>query len=554
MIFRNDFTRMKWLAGLGTPAGLFFMLLVLHLLPIWLMPFFPTQDGPVHVHTASVLRYYFDPDFSVFQEYYALRRSFDPNWIGQLLMGSLMYFFSPLVAEKLLLSLYVITLPLSIYYVLLAINKHSIFLALLAFPFIYNYSLHMGFYNFCLSLSLFFFLLGYWLRHYNALNTAKILILSLLTLVLYFSHLVSLAAAGITLASLVLWGALVHGTHTTGSFSRKTETVWTDSRQGFLALVIVFLPAGVLLAEYVFRNWGGTSVLPSIQEIISRFINLGGGSELVSYSYREVWPAVALHLIIFGLSFYILFRRFKERRIQFGDGFLIAAVIFLSLYLFLPSGMLGGTILQPRLALYIFLLLILWLGTETYSPRLRWGVQAATVVIAVGLLSLNTAKYWQLQPYFAEYASVKDKVEPNRVLLPLNFSPWGQLTDEYKLSTRVQPFLHAQGYVTAMANLVDLDNYQAATNYFLIKWAMPGNERNVTDEEGHIDFGLYEKRSGKAIDYVLLAGMREDHRTKESVKALFEQLADRYELIHVSSPTGFAQLYRRSDFRHSSPR
>jgi hypothetical protein len=539
-----------------SPTRVFFILLVLHLVPIWIITFFPTQDGPVHVHTASVLRYYFNPDFLAFQEYYTIRRSFDPNWIGHLLMGGLMYFFSPLVAEKLLLSFYVITLPLSIYYVLLAIDKNSVFLALLSFPFIFNYSLHMGFYNFCLSLPIFFLLLGYWLRYQDKLSTSKILTLSLLVLVLYFSHIVSFVSAAITLATIVFWRACVHGSETTYSFPKKLKTVWIISRQGLVSLVIMFLPATVLLAGYFFRNPGSSenaSVMPSVSEVITRFIKIGGGTEVVSFSYYEIIVAVILHFFILSLIIYSLYCRYLQKRIHIWDGFFIGAVIFFGLYLFLPNEMAGGSVIQPRLALYIFLLLLLWLGTKTYSPWFRSRLQLAMVAIAISFLSLNTAKYWQLNSFFEEYASIEDKVVSNRTLLPLNFSPRGYSDDKQELSIRVEPFLHAQGYIAAMANLIDLGNYQATTDYFLIKFhpernpyrIMPKFNRVGTSEEAQVDFSLYRQLSGGSVDYVLLSGTRDDHRTQKHIKTILDQLTHQYELIYVSSPRGFVQLYRR---------
>ena len=44
---------------------LFFALLALHVLPLWVFPFFPSQDGPAHLENAVILRDYHRPDRSL---------------------------------------------------------------------------------------------------------------------------------------------------------------------------------------------------------------------------------------------------------------------------------------------------------------------------------------------------------------------------------------------------------------------------------------------------------------------------------------------------------
>ena len=75
---------------------LFLFLLILHLLPIWIFRYFPSQDGMNHVYNAYILKSYHDP---------ALYNNLTlfPNWISHLLMAGLMFIVLPLIVEKLLL-------------------------------------------------------------------------------------------------------------------------------------------------------------------------------------------------------------------------------------------------------------------------------------------------------------------------------------------------------------------------------------------------------------------------------------------------------------------
>src|SRR5262245_27031384 len=57
---------------------LFFTLLILiHLVPIWSFTYFPSQDGPAHINNANILREYYQPDRSIFREYYSLNKNFE---------------------------------------------------------------------------------------------------------------------------------------------------------------------------------------------------------------------------------------------------------------------------------------------------------------------------------------------------------------------------------------------------------------------------------------------------------------------------------------------
>ena len=79
------------------------LMLVLHLLPIWLLPYYPTQDGPSHIANAVIVKKYAQHD--IYQEYFQLNLKPVPNWFSHAAMALFMFFTPPLIAEKLLLTL-----------------------------------------------------------------------------------------------------------------------------------------------------------------------------------------------------------------------------------------------------------------------------------------------------------------------------------------------------------------------------------------------------------------------------------------------------------------
>src|SRR5450432_953642 len=123
---------------------LFALLIALHLVPVWTTKYFPTQDGPSHLHNADLILRYDDPAMTVFRQYCVLDLRPLPNFMGHAALSSLLAIVSPLLAEKILLSGYILLLPLSIFYAMRSLKKSAGWLAVLAFPFIYSLPLYFG--------------------------------------------------------------------------------------------------------------------------------------------------------------------------------------------------------------------------------------------------------------------------------------------------------------------------------------------------------------------------------------------------------------------------
>ncbi len=159
VIFVSEEAHVRAWACRYTPL-LLALVIIIHLIPLWAFTYFPSQDGAAHLNIANVIRKYSALDLPVFREYYVLNKHFEPNWDTYVILVSLMSIVPPLVAEKILLSSYVILLPLSTFYALRAIRPTAGLLTLVVSPFIHNRLLHMGFYNFSYSLPMFFLFLA----------------------------------------------------------------------------------------------------------------------------------------------------------------------------------------------------------------------------------------------------------------------------------------------------------------------------------------------------------------------------------------------------------
>ena len=180
-------------------------LIVIYLLPIWLFPYFPTQDGVSHVYNSQILTEYNNAEYQ-FRDYYEI------NWypvpelaFPHFSLAVLMFVFPSLIAEKIFLSLYVILFPLAIHYFLEAVQRRRYPLVILSFTFIYNYLFLMGFYNFAVSVPLFLPRTRLLWKHKDAMHKTRIIQLNLLIIITYFAHLISYAFILFSIALLAVF-------------------------------------------------------------------------------------------------------------------------------------------------------------------------------------------------------------------------------------------------------------------------------------------------------------------------------------------------------------
>jgi hypothetical protein len=523
---------------------LFWGLLALHLLPIWIFPFTPTQDGPGHQAVTAILRQYDLPEAGLLRQYYLPNREALPNWLIFFLMARVLRFLTVPMAEKVVLTAYVLLLPLAARYALRAVNPRAGFLAVMAFPFVYNYLFNMGFFNFCWSLAAFFFAVGYWLRHGEQMGPGRTVVLALLMLWVYFCHPVTLAVNVAVLLTLAVWRMLLDLRATPGR--PASGELWRAFRHRLLAPALACVPPLALIAAFVGRRTGARiSMMPM-------WVKLKQLAGLYSLSSLTRWT-IPLAILLAFLFYWLAALCQRERRglpLQTGDGFLIATGILTVVHFAAPSELAGGGFINQRTVLYPFLTLLLWLGTFEHPARRRLRVQIAAAGIALAFLGLILWKYAQLDRFLSEIVATSGAVEPDHTLLFLSYSHRGDGRGG-DIAYRTEPLLHAGGYVAARKRLVDLSLYEANEDYFPILFHPSLNPyRHLSDdvlgiekEPPEVDLLSYPRRTGGRIDYVLLWGLRDDRRGEPKVRAVLDQVAAGFDLVE-RSPGGGAVLYR----------
>jgi hypothetical protein len=531
-------------------------LILVHLIPIWAFTYFPSQDGPAHLNNATIIREYHDRP--VFREYYSLNKDLVPNWVGHLVLAGLMSLMPALVAEKMLLSGYVILLPISLCYVLRTIRPDGAFLTVLIFPFVYNFFLHMGFYNFSYSLVMFFVVVGYWLKHYEGFTRRDMMMLTILSLVLYFCHIVSLVTAYMAIGLLTMWFmgcALAHQLRTR-QFTLRALSAALRAR--VLVPFSALLPTLILVAIFLLQHGTTRGPTPPVAHLWHQLYHL---TSLISYDEREGWWSTVFVWLFIAVVGYLLVSKIAHRRGDRWDGLLLVVAGYSVVYFTAPDTMSGGGLINPRMNLYLFFALMLWCGAQSYHRMVKRGIQIVAVGIALTLLGLHVPRYVELNEYLEEYLSGTHLIEPNTTLLPLHFSPRGYSPDGHILSSRVAPFVNASGHIAAQQGIVDLQNYEAWGKAFPVMFRPHLHPivhiwNGMQFQSPSIDFLSYPQRTGGRVDYILIWRTGEDSQDgpvpkfyRQVEPSISQQLEAGYERIYTSPQRGFLQLYRRKAWR-----
>ncbi|MDP9121873.1 MAG: hypothetical protein M3O15_11000 [Acidobacteriota bacterium] len=436
--------RSRWM------GGLFLLLACLYVVPIWSVHFIPTTDGPCHVYNAWILRQYGNTaQYPLFHEFYEINWQPVPNWTSHAVLALLMLAASPGIAEKVLLTGYMALFLGGLWYLAGAAAPERRWLAFLGVPLSYNLLLQLGFYNFSISLGCFMLAVGYFWRHRERPGLRHAVVLNLILLLCYFSHILSTDLALLSIA--ILW---------LSSFERQS---WRRH-----LLHIPALAPQVVLPVWFLATARGP-IVPSTLTAGQLTDFLLHGQVLHTFSRGQLRIGSALTALGLLLAVLTVLRenlswdgRKPRLLLHPVDGFLLASCVCLVLYFLSPEGAAGGSVLKPRLSLYPLLLLLPWLSGRLGRAVAAAGVCVATV-LALAYLGIVLHWYRALDPEVEAFVAGLDKAAPNSRLLPLLWKARGA-------SPFVGIFGHAVDHVATARGLVDYDNYEATTALFPVRF------------------------------------------------------------------------------------
>ena len=171
----------------------------------------------------------------------------------------------------------------------------------------------MGFYNFCFGFILLLITFGYWVKYHQNVKIKNILVLSLLSIALYFSHLLLLAILYVLIVTYGIISVIIdkQGKVVTVNLSYLVD--FSKYKNG-LKTVIAFSPSIILGVIYLLQlKWGNciwgaplelTAYLLSVHSIVffdsSNIFYLAIGVGILFYSIGDFLPETKNRKAIFN--------------------------------------------------------------------------------------------------------------------------------------------------------------------------------------------------------------------------------------------------------------
>lgn len=218
---------------------------IANLYPLWILDYFPSVDGPAHVALTDIWLNYESADHEMYQEFFEKSSVNNPNMFVYLLLYVLMIVFPPFLAEKILLSLFVVGLPMSVWYMTTSVSFRGGVIALFSFPIVYNYITYFGFYNFLFGSLMYCITMGFWLRYRGKKSLKTHILLTLLLLAAYYTHLSSVVFLILSISVLLVFDTsynfLSSYKNNTGVSNAQTLSLKTQSAIFILAALPVFI-------------------------------------------------------------------------------------------------------------------------------------------------------------------------------------------------------------------------------------------------------------------------------------------------------------------------
>jgi hypothetical protein len=511
--------------------------LILALLPLAVVKYFFTNDGPCHMYNAHVLFDIWLGGADFYRQFYEVSNRIDPNITDHLVLGFLQLFLEPYMAEKLFQMAYVALLVVASYKLITFFNKKSGILVLCILPIVYPWSFAEGFYNYSFSLALMIYAM-YFFCAYGAQRTAyNWLRITVILIILYFCHPVGLALALIAFGLVML----IYTYGNTGIWTqpeRLTGNILSD-------IAAVSIPVLLFLLKLFFNPNKTDLKIDYKPEYWTHFFENEG---MVVMGEVERPYTRALAIIMLGIGAVLLLYRLIQKDFKAYHFLLVMAVVALAAFLLFPDAAMGGWMLKPRLRYLPYVFLTLWIciaGRGYLAPL----IAVAYLVPYLQLMNIRIPLYAIGSARFEAQEKALGMIENETVVLPINFNKNSVNADGSMLQSVHAMHYHAFQYAGCKGQKIVCDNYEAIMDYFPLKWLPAMNTYNhmgpyaaVEWTPNEIDIVNYERVSGKKVDYVIYANdytITGVPQVKHQIDTLFD--------IAYEDKAAFITLYKRNN-------
>jgi len=405
------------------------------LIPIWTVDHLPTVDGPSHVYNAEIIRQIALGHDNALTRAFRLNPRIVPNWTGHALLALFMMVFPPAFAEKLLMTGIIALFFTGVWMYAGCDDERRHVWAFFAFPLAYNQLFQLGFYNYAISVGLSLVILAYWWPRRAQSDWKTVAITALLLVVCYFSHPMSTA---LTAAALFLF--------------------WLISSRRPMQL-LMFVPVSPLMVLFALEQNGSKFFQP---------LSLKTGWDYLSKT--QLLLVFDPRQLIFGRFYFALFivlfivTLTRQSLARQASVFLFLAIASLVLFQVMNSSAGNGGYVHERLALVFMLAPLAWFTADLPS-KATMTFASAFMLVAIAEMLFLIKNYQHHDHATTRFLESTRGLGTNATLLPL-------LGDrDVKEGSQVVVLAKAINYAAIEKHLVNLDNYEAGTDYFPVVFA-----------------------------------------------------------------------------------
>ncbi|MFC1830700.1 hypothetical protein ACFL0S_01600 [Thermodesulfobacteriota bacterium] len=561
---------------LSANAKLLYALIALLLIPLWTTQFVPTQDGPLHIASAVTLVNYQNTGYETARQYYELNDQIFlfPTWLVSLNIGWLSGVFSALIAEKIVLTLFIIGLPLAFCFAIRPLTDSPQLGGLLVLPLVYNYLLHMGFYAFLLGLVMLFILIGIWLRSQQQSTISITIAACLASYFTFHVHPFAWVMMALALGCIELFyyfSKLRSQSNWAGRFAtvgqvflKRWHLYLLTIAPGMLHTLVFLTMQGSTTGSFaskVSERLGTTNAAVAFAAkrfdmLIDRIVGLASLSSLVSFSYVEMVLSFGVMSSLILLTFLTL--RSTARASEWSPRlcFLMLSLCYIVFYLLAKNSMAGGGFIPPRVQLLALLSYIAWLASSSALPRFRVLVRILSVVL-VGLSVLYyTFRYQEFSHALDREVSLAIHMKEGTTVMPV------VLPDSVRIPVILDhltpnPMLHASGHFVYRRNMVDLSNIKGWRGYFPLRFRPDYNPMRHIAVNGKIELSKNKRLPDLVldghgdgnvfVDYVVVVGLIDNYNEYPEIDNLIAQLERSYNIVSRKPGVPPVTLFRHKE-------
>lgn len=421
--------------------GIFLTLTVAHLALVWLLPYFPTQDGPSHIYNLSILKD-LRSGGELWSGIYYQQLALKPNLGFYSIAYPLLYFFEPITVEKLFLSVCLLLQIGSVPCLLKLLDKPVFPWAFLVFPAALSYSLAMGFYSYVIALPLVLLGGGVCWRFRKSGLMRQCIIITTCTALIYCFHLLACAFFIILVAMQQLFRSSV-------SIGCK---LWKTA--------LVMLPSGLILVGYIISSAKEPQFLPTpfferIPVIVADLVLFGS----VYFSQLQIINGVTITLVLYLLI------RFQGKRdlTDLDKAFCAFCTVLLLIDLSAPASLGGGNFFNERMPQMILLGLIPVLAVRQQPDKIRAWLRYGLPGLALTCFCVNACVYRDKSFLVQDFMTLKNSPFTNKSIIISYRQPGIE-------GSRVDVLIHAVSYYAIQHTLINGGNYEADFRYFPVKF------------------------------------------------------------------------------------